>query len=124
LDHIPQLFDTVPESRDWPSIADSARPETIAYLQRHGFPKLEAATKGKDSVKEGVIFLQGFDIVVHPRCKHTIDELTMYSFKKDPLTDIVTPILEDKKNHVIDSLRYAVEKIRAVPVDSEATWGR
>jgi len=49
---------------------------------------------------------------VHPRCKHTIDELTLYSFKTDKLTSEVMPILEDKKNHVIDALRYAVEGIR------------
>ena len=129
IDHIPALFDTVPGSRDWTITADSARPETISYLQRHGYPKLIAAVKGKDSVKEGVIFLQNFDIVVHPRCVHTIDELTMYSFKVDRLTGLVTPVLEDKKNHVIDSLRYAVERLRANVFDyreadmtSAATW--
>lgn len=129
IDHLPQLFDTVPGSREWTITADSARPETISYLQRHGFPKLVAAVKGKDSVKEGVIFLQNYDIVVHPRCIHTIDELTMYSFKVDKQTQLVTPILEDKKNHVIDSLRYAVERLRANVFDykaagmtSEATW--
>lgn len=113
IDHIPDLFDTVPGARSWPIIADSARPETISYLNRHGFPRLEAAKKGKDSVKEGIIFLQGYDIVVHPRCQHTIDELRHYSYRKDPQTDEILPILEDKKNHVIDSLRYAVEKLRA-----------
>jgi phage terminase large subunit len=112
IDHIPSLFDTVPGARQWPIVADSARPETISYLQRHGFPQLSPAIKGKDSVKEGVIFLQGYDIVVHPRCVHTIDELTMYSYKRDKMTDMVTPFLEDKKNHVIDSVRYAVEKLR------------
>jgi len=49
---------------------------------------------------------------VHPRCVHTIDELTLYSFETDPLTGLVIPHLEDKQNHVIDALRYAVEAIR------------
>ena len=102
----------IPGATEWPIIADSARPETIAYLKRHGFPRIEAATKGANSVKEGVIFLQGFDIVVHPRCRHTIDELVHYSYKVDRLTDEVLPVLEDKKNHVIDSVRYAIEKLR------------
>ena len=129
IDHLGMLFDRVPQSRDWEIRADSARPETISYMQRHGFPKLIAATKGKDSVKEGIIFLQNFDIVVHPRCTHTIDELTMYSFKTNPLTGFVMPILEDKKNHVIDALRYSVERLRADYFDyveagmtSDATW--
>lgn len=113
IDNLPALFDAVPRAREWETIADSARPETISYMTRNGYPRMVAAKKGKDSVKEGVIFLQGFDIKVHPRCTHTIDELRNYSYKKDPKTDVVSPILEDKKNHVIDSLRYAVEKMRA-----------
>lgn len=34
LDHMPELYDTIPGSRDWPIKADSARPETISYLKR------------------------------------------------------------------------------------------
>lgn len=130
IDHLGRLFDTVPGARDWRITADSARPETISYLKRHGFPRIEPAVKGKDSVKEGVIFLQNYDILVHPRCKHTIDELSSYSYKVDPKTDkvIQPPVLEDKKNHVIDSLRYAVEKLRngfdyqEAGMTSSATW--
>lgn len=122
IDHLPALFDSVPGSREWTIVADSARPETISYMQRHGFPKMIPSKKGKDSVKEGVIFLQNYDIVVHPRCTHTIDELTMYSFKTNPQTNMVTPVLEDKKNHVIDSLRYAVEKLRVPDPVDWVTW--
>jgi phage terminase large subunit len=105
----------IPGSRDWPCISDSARPETIDYLKRHGFPRIEAARKGAGSVEEGIEFLRSYDIVVHPSCRHTIDELTCYSYKTDRLTDEVLPVLEDKKNHVIDALRYAVEKVRRAP---------
>lgn len=101
----------IPDARKWIIIADSARPETISYMQRHGFPRVDAAKKGPGSVEEGITFLQSFDIVVHPDCLHTIDELTLYSYKTDKLTGMVLPILEDKKNHVIDSLRYAVERV-------------
>ena len=114
IDHLPQLFDTLDDgmARQWPIRADSARPETIAYLQRHGYPKLRPARKGPASVKEGIIFLQSYDLVVHPRCRHTIDELTMYRYRTDPLTGIVTPQLMETTNHVIDALRYAVEQVR------------
>lgn len=97
---------------DWPMVCDNARPETISYLQRHGFQRAVAAIKGPGSLQEGVEFLKTYNIVVHPRCVHTIDELTLYSWKTDPLTDKILPVLEDKKNHVIDAARYAVEDIR------------
>lgn len=115
---IPAKYRSLPGiegARTWPCIADSARPETIDYLKRHGFPKVEAARKGAGSVEEGIEFLRSYEIVVHPRCKHTVDELTCYSYKTDRLTDEVLPVLEDKKNHVIDALRYAVEKVRRAP---------
>jgi phage terminase large subunit len=113
------LFDQLdPENpgaaRTWAIIADSARPEIISYMQRHGYPRIQHARKGAGSVEEGITFLQNYTIVVHPRCKHTIDELTLYSYTTDKLTGQVLPILEKKKNHVIDALRYAVESLRAV----------
>lgn len=131
IDFLPDLFRTVPESERWPTIADSARPETISHMQRHGFPKMLAAIKGARSLEEGVEFLQSFDIVVHPRCVHTIDELTAYSYEIDPLTSLVLPKLADKDNHVIDALRYACEGARraakvqrkSLPVDTgPKTW--
>jgi phage terminase large subunit len=112
IDQMPDLFDRVPESRKWFITADSARPETISYMQRHGYPKINAAIKGARSIEEGIAFLQSFDIIVHPRCQHTIDELTLYSYKTDPLTGKVLPLLEDKNNHLIDALRYACEGAR------------
>lgn len=112
IDQLPDLFDRVPDSRKWFITADSARPETISYMQKHGYPKINAAIKGAKSLEEGVEFLKTYDIVVHPRCVHTIDELTLYSYKVDPLTDKVMPMLDDKDNHVIDALRYACEGVR------------
>ena len=110
--NLPTLFMSVPESEKWPIVADSARPETISHMQRNGFPRIQAAIKGAKSLEEGVEFLKSFDIVVHPRCKHLIDELTLYSYKTDPLTGLVLPILADKDNHLVDALRYACEGAR------------
>lgn len=131
IDQLPDLFDRVPDSRKWFITADSARPETISYMRRHGYPKINAAIKGPNSVEEGVEFLKSYDIVVHPRCKHLIDELSLYRYKIDEKTGEVLPMLADKDNHVIDALRYACEGIRraAKPVrkpethhDSPGTW--
>lgn len=112
--NIPDLFARVPDSHKWFITADSARPETISHMRKHGYPKINSAVKGPKSLEEGVEFLQSFDIVVHPRCKHLIDELTLYSFEVDKLTGMVLPKLQDKDNHVIDALRYACEGARRV----------
>lgn len=112
ITQLPDLFRRVPDSEKWFITADSARPETISHMQKHGYPKINAAIKGPRSVEEGVAFLQSHDIIVHPRCQHVIDELTLYSYKTDPLTGKVLPMLEDKHNHCIDALRYACEGAR------------
>jgi phage terminase large subunit len=108
----PALFMQVPDSEKWPMTADSARPETISHMRKNGFPKIMSAVKGAKSLEEGIEWLKSFDIVVHPRCQHLIDELTLYSYKTDALTGEVLPVLEDKNNHVIDALRYACEGAR------------
>lgn len=118
--NLPELFMSVPDAEKWPITADSARPETISHMQKNGFPKIRPAIKGAKSLEEGVEFLKSFDIVVHPRCKHLIDELTLYRYKEDPLTGQVLPILEDKHNHVIDALRYACEGARRAAATGRA----
>lgn len=122
IDDTPRLFDELvtknkanPDyqcARRWPIRADSARPETISYMRKHGYPLIGPADKGPNSVKEGVTFIQDYDVVIHPRCRHTLDEFLFYSFKIDPKTNAITSVLQDKKNHVIDSVRYAVEQLR------------
>jgi phage terminase large subunit len=109
IDRTPELFAKVPGANKWPIIADSARPETISYMRRNGYPMMRGAKKGAGSVEEGVEFLKSYDIVVHPRCVHVVDELTLYSYKADKVTGDVLPILEDKQNHCIDALRYSLE---------------
>ncbi len=117
-DFLPDMLRTVPEAEKWPIIADSARPETISYLQRHGFGKIMPAVKGKGSVEEGIEFLKSYQIIIHPRCTNTIRELRNYSYKVDKnLVDEqgrprVLPVLEDKNNHVIDALRMSCESAR------------
>ena len=111
IDKTPALFDTIPGSRKFVIRADSSRPETVSYMRRQGFRIVEAI-KGPGSVEDGVEFLRSFDIVVHPRCKRVIEELSAYSYKIDPHTEEILPMLEDKNNHTIDALRYALEELR------------
>jgi phage terminase large subunit len=106
---LPALIGTVEGSAKWPMRADNARPETIDYLRRHGFPKIRACRKGKGSVEDGVMFLQSMDIVIHPRCGNTLREFRTYAYKTDPRTNEILPVIEDKNNHAIDAIRYGAE---------------
>jgi phage terminase large subunit len=101
IDRTPALFDQLDNgvARYWPIKADSSRPETIQYMISHGYKKITPARKGPGSVEEGVEFLKNHDIVVHPNCKRVIDELTLYSYEVDKLTNDVLPKLADAENH-------------------------
>lgn len=100
IDDTPALFAEVPDSDKWPIIADSASPERISYMRKHGYPKMMKAKKGQKSVEEGIEFMRSHEIIVHPRCKHMAEELALYKYKIDPVTEEVTNVLEDKNNHL------------------------
>lgn len=108
IDQTGALFDTIDTARRWPIKADCARPETISYMRRQGF-NISAAKKWQGSIEDGIEYIKTYDIVVHPRCRHTIDELNRYSYKVDKQTGDVLPIIVDKYNHCLDSLRYALD---------------
>ena len=110
LDETPALFDTIETARSWPIKADNARPETISFMKRRGF-HISGAKKWQGSIEDGIEFLKSFDIVVHPRCRHTIDELNHYSYKVDKQTGDILPIIVDAWNHCLDALRYALDGI-------------
>lgn len=111
IDHLPAMFDRLPGSRERVIRADSARPETISYMQRQKF-NIIAASKWSGSVEDGIAFLRGFEqIVVHPRCKHVIEETRLYRYKTDRLTGDVLPALVDANNHAIDAIRYALSPL-------------
>lgn len=110
IDRTPELLDQIPTFREWPSVADSARPETISYMKNHGFPRMKGAKKGKGSVEDGIEKIKGFKkVVIHPRCVETINEFKSYRYKTHSLTGEIIPVPEDKNNHIVDSIRYAIE---------------
>ncbi len=109
LDHMPEFYDKIPESRRWPIKADSARPETISYLKRQGF-NISAAKKWQGSVEDGITHLRGFkQIIIHPRCKETAKEARLYSYKTDRITGEVLPVILDANNHCWDAVRYGLD---------------
>lgn len=110
LHNRPALFRTVPGAAENISTADNAWPDTISFMQQNGFPRMKPTRKIR--VEEGIAHIRGYDrIVIHPRCKHAIDEFRLYSYRTDRLTGLITNQVEDKNNHVIDSIRYALEDV-------------
>ena len=89
---------------------DSARPESISHLKRHGLPRAQSVKKWSGSVEDGIQFLRSFaSIVIHPTCREMQKEARMYSYKVDRLTGDVTTKVVDAHNHYWDAVRYAVE---------------
>jgi phage terminase large subunit len=106
-----RVLESVLPDRRWPCKADSSRPELISYLNNCGF-NLIPSRKGSGSIMDGIDFLLSFDrIVIHPRCRTVIDEFSTYSYRTDKLTGAVLPVLEGRRDHCVDSLRYSVEDI-------------
>lgn len=104
-----KVKDAIPGFDSYVSRWDSASPGSISILTRSGVPRAEGAPKWQGSVDDGIRYLRSFrDIVIHPRCKQTINEARLYSYKVDRLTGDVLPVLVDANNHYIDALRYAV----------------
>jgi phage terminase large subunit len=109
IDKTSALFDQIPTAREWPIKADCARPETISYIRRQGF-NIEGAEKWQGCVEDRIAHLKGYkQIHVHTRCKHLQQELRLYSYKRDRVTNEVLPIVVDKHNDVIDALGYALD---------------
>lgn len=93
-----------------PVVADSSEKRLIAELKRKGATGLRGSIKGQGSIMQGIQFLQGFKIYIHPSCTNTIEEFNTYTFKQDKEGNWINEPI-DANNHIIDALRYSVEGI-------------
>ena len=91
-------------------VADSAEPKSIDQLKGLGL-RVKGAEKGKDSINNGIDFIQDYHIIVHPRCVNFITEISNYTWDKDAKTGkkLNRPI--DDFNHLMDAMRYAIESL-------------
>ncbi len=92
-------------------IADSAEPKSIARLVTLGLTRVKPARKGKDSINNGIDFIQDFHIIIHPRCVNFIKEINNYVWDKDKKTGEALNKPIDEFNHLMDAMRYAMESI-------------
>lgn len=89
-------------------IADSAEPKSIDELRSLGLTRVRAAKKGKDSILNGIQFIQDFKLVIHPRCVNFLTEVTNYQWAKDKFDNSINKPIDDF-NHLMDAMRYAIE---------------
>lgn len=94
--------------------ADAAEPKSIAEIKRDGIYRIRPAKKGKDSIVQGISFMQQYHIVVDDRCVKTIEELENYTYQKDKKTGEYTNEPVDAYNHEIDAVRYALNEINGL----------
>lgn len=87
--------------------ADSAEPKSIDELKGYGL-RIKGAKKGKDSINNGIQYIQDFEIIVHPRCVNFLTEISNYTWDKDKFgAKLNRPI--DDFNHLMDAMRYSLE---------------
>lgn len=90
--------------------ADSAEPKSIDELKTLGIKRIRGAKKGPDSVEYGERWLDDLEeIIIDPRrTPHTAREFENIDYQTDRDGN-PKPRLEDKDNHAIDAVRYALE---------------
>lgn len=109
----------IPEAQAQVIRSDSARPETISYLQRHGWPRVTGVDKWKGSVEDGVDWLRAKGLLIHPQCERATREARLYRYKTNKAGDVL-PQINDAENHIIDAVRYALSPL----IQSKGRVGR
>ena len=88
--------------------ADCAEPKSIDELNTLGL-HVKGAVKGKDSILNGIQWIQDLEIIIHPRCVNFLTEISNYTWDKDKFDKKLNKPIDDF-NHLMDAMRYALEK--------------
>lgn len=104
-----RIFDRISEAgyRKEHIVADSAEPKSIDELKALGL-RVTPAKKGKDSVLNGIQWIQDLKIIIHPRCVNFLTEISNYTWGKDKFGQSMN-VPTDDFNHLMDAMRYALE---------------
>lgn len=106
--------------------ADCQEQKSIDELKSdYGLKRIKRSVKGKGSVLQGIQYIQQFKIYVHPSCENHIMEFSNYVWKKNKQTGEYTNEPIDKYNHLMDAMRYGIQKVRKgkVKTMNKAVWG-
>ena len=97
--------------------ADSQEPNSIDELYDLGLKGIRNSRKGKDSINNGIQYIQDYKIIIHPRCVNFITEISNYMWDKDKFDNAVNKPVDDF-NHLMDAMRYALEDYTKGPTFS------
>ena len=89
--------------------ADCAEPKSIDRLYTLGISHIQRSRKGKDSINNGIDFIQDYHIIIHPKCVNFITEISNYTWDTDNKTGKKLNKPNDDFNHLMDAMRYALE---------------
>ena len=98
-------------------VADSQEPKSIDELYDLGLKGIRKSRKGRDSINNGVQYIQDYKIIIHPRCVNFITEISNYMWDKDKFDNPVNKPVDDF-NHLMDAMRYALESYSKGPTFS------
>ena len=70
---------------------------------------MTGAKKGKDSINNGIQWIQELEIIIHPRCVNFITEISNYTWNTDKFGKKLNVPIDDF-NHLMDAMRYALEQ--------------
>lgn len=87
---------------------DSSEPKSIDELKGYGL-RITGASKGKDSVNNGIQWIQDFEIIIHPRCVNFLTEISNYTWDTDKFGKKLNRPIDDF-NHLMDAMRYGFEQ--------------
>lgn len=96
-------------------VADSAEPKSIDEIRSYGI-NIIGANKGKDSINQGIQYVQQQRISVTKRSVNLIKEYRNYLWQTDKEGKTIN-VPEVIFNHAMDAIRYGFESLR--PDDSD-----
>ena len=92
-------------------IADARAPGNIQEMKNNGI-YIKPSDKTPNSIMSGINFLKSKEIIIHPDCRNTIEEIGIYSYlyNEDNNTYYDKPTAGN--DHCMDTMRYGCDPIR------------
>jgi len=101
-------------------VGDSAEPKSNDEIMSYGV-NIIGAVKGRDSVNQGIQYVQAQRISVTKRSVNIIKEYRNYLWKTDKNGKILNEP-EHQFSHSMDSIRYGMDSLK--PEDFDGSWAR